>query len=305
MKKIRIILTGCHGLLGQRLVQEMRDDVLVLGVDLHETPHIHGEHFQYAQLDITSRADVKHIFSEFAPNVVINTAAFTDVDTCETEKETCWRVNVDGVKHIAYAAHKLKAKVIQFSTDYIFNSRKEVYTEDDTPEPLNYYGKSKLASENIIKAGGENWAIVRTSTLFDVDTLLDKQNFVTWVIKNLQQGNTIKVVSDQWSNPTLARNLAQLVWNIVYNNFTSVYHAVGRDNTNRFAFAKRIASIFDLNEWLIEEITTEELGQKAQRPQKIGLDISKIESECNIKMLGIEDSLVIFKHDYLEMHRIN
>jgi dTDP-4-dehydrorhamnose reductase len=305
MKKNRVLLTGCHGLLGQWIVQEMKKNVCMLGIDRHDNPHIHGDNFQYTQLDITVRSDVKHVFEEFNPDVIINAASFTNVDECETKKEECWRINVEGVENIVKAGKRLKAKVIHFSTDYVFDGQKEMYTERDFPAPLNYYGRAKLAADNLIMGGGTDWAILRTSTLFDIDSLLGKIDFVTWVINELQQGNSIRVVSDQWGNPTLARNLAQAVWKIIDNGHVGIYNAAGKDTVSRFDFAKRIAAIFNLNELLIEETTTEELGQKAKRPLKIGLNISKIEKDVSMKMLGIRESLVLFKQDFLEMHPIN
>ncbi len=305
MKKIRVLLTGCHGLLGQRIVQEMEKNVFMLGTGRRETPHIHGDNFQYTKLDITVRSDVKHVIEDFNPDVIINAASFTNVDECEINKEKCWRINVEGVENIVKAGKRLRAKVIHFSTDYIFDGQKQLYSESDIPGPLNYYGRAKLAAENMIKAGGTDWVILRTSTLFDIDSLLGKINFVTWVVSNLQQGNTIRVVSDQWGNPTLARNLAQAVWKIINSGHVGIYNAAGKDRVSRLDFAKHIASLFNFNELLIEETTTGELGQKAKRPLKIGLDVSKIENDISRKMLGIRESLVLFKQDYLEMHPMN
>ena len=198
MTKAHILLTGCHGLLGQRFVQKLTKDHFILGVDIHENTYIHGENYQYKSLDITNRKNVKRICEEFKPDWIVNTAAFTDVDACEKEKERCWKVNVESVENLVLYARINGAKFIHFSSDYVFDGTKELYSEDDAASPLNYYGRAKLASENIVKGSGIDWAILRTSTLYDIDALKGNQNFVTWVVKNLQQGKSIKIVTDQW-----------------------------------------------------------------------------------------------------------
>ena len=305
MTKPHILLTGCHGLLGQRFVQKLTKDHFILGVDIHENTYIHGENYQYKSLDITNRKNVKRICEEFKPDWIVNTAAFTDVDACEKEKERCWKVNVESVENLVFYARINGAKFIHFSSDYVFDGTKELYKEDDTASPLNYYGRAKLASENIVKASGIDWAILRTSTLYDIDALKGNQNFVTWVVKNLQQGESIKIVTDQWGNPTLARNLAAAAWKVILLNRTGVYQTAGKEIINRYDFAKKIATLFDLNEWLLEPVVTMELDQSAIRPLKMGLDISKAERKLELDMLGVDAGLSIFKSEYLNIHRNN
>jgi dTDP-4-dehydrorhamnose reductase len=305
MIPLKILLTGCNGLLGQRVVQCMPANVHIIGIDQDEQVYIHGKRFKYIRLDITDRKSVKCLIDEIAPAWIINTAAYTDVDGCETNKEICWRVNVEGVENLVKSAKKFKAKFIHISSDYIFDGKKELYKEDDKPSPLSYYGRSKLASENIVRASGIEGALLRTSTLYDIDTLKAGKNFPLWVIQNLQKRNIIKIVTDQWGNPTLARNLASAVWRIVTLNRSGVYHTAGRDNMSRYTFARRIADIFGLDDYLIQPITTTELGQAAKRPLKIGIDISKAEAELDIIMIGVEEGLKIFKKDYLALHRNN
>jgi len=305
MSETRILLTGCHGLLGQRIIQSISGDVLVFGVDIDSTAYIHGSRFKYAQLDITCRKDVLELCAEFNPDWIINTAAFTNVDRCESMREHCWRVNVEGVEHLAKAAKKNNAKLIHMSTDYIFDNRKEIYTEENRVAPLSYYGKAKHASENAVRIIGSNWVIIRTSTLYDVDTLKGRQNYVTWVIQNLQQGTVIKIVTDQWGNPTFARNLAAGIWRIISLNKSGVFHIAGKEIIDRFSFAVAIAQSFSLDRRLITKTTTQDLRQAAQRPLKIGLDVTKAERELNIHLMDVKQGLAEFKKDYLTVHRNN
>lgn len=305
MPKSRILLTGCHGLLGQRIVQGIGKTDFILGVDIHDKSFIHGENFQYAHLDITNRRDVKRVCEEFRPDWIVNTAAFTNVDECETKKEHCWKINVESVENLIKYAKRIEAKFIHFSSDYIYDGAKKMYSELDIAAPLNYYGRAKLASENIVKASGIHWALMRTSTLYDIDTLTGRDNFVTWVIRNLQKGNSIPVATDQWGNPTLARNLAEAVWKVVRSNVTGEFQAAGKEIVDRHSFAKKIASMFDLNEWLVHPVSTEELGQCAVRPLKIGLDVTKIENMLDLRMMDVEEGLTVFKNEYVAIHSNN
>ncbi|MCP4726711.1 MAG: sugar nucleotide-binding protein, partial [bacterium] len=179
------------------------------------------------------------------------------------------------------------------------------YSPADLGSPLNYYGKAKLAAENLLMGSGLDRAILRTSILYDVDRLKGKENFVTWVIKNLKKGSRIRIVNDQWGNPTLARNLAEVVWRVISGNHSGIYNAAGRESCDRFSFTNNIAETFDLDPGLIQQVTSAELNQKAKRPLKIGLDISDTERDMKIKMYNIIEGLTIFKNDYLSLHRVN
>ncbi|MFC1553724.1 dTDP-4-dehydrorhamnose reductase [candidate division KSB1 bacterium] len=301
----RILLTGCYGLLGQRIIENMPEGFFVLGTDVDDKVLLHGDNFQYVKLDITKRKDIKAICDELKPEIIINAAAYTDVDKSETDKEQCWRVNVAGVENLLKISKRVNAKFIHLSTDYIFDNKKEIYTEQDNPSPMNYYGKSKLASENLVRSSGIDWAIIRTSTLYDVDMLKGRQSFVSWVIGNLEQQKKIRIVSDQWGNPTLARSLANGVWKIIILDKSGVYHIAGPDLIDRYTFTQNIARHFKLKEDLIRKISTDELDQAAVRPLKIGLDITKAKNELNIELTGIEKGLLLFKKDYLTLHRNN
>lgn len=305
MKYSRILLTGCHGLLGQRIVQKIPEDTFVYGVDIDDQPLIHGKFFNYAKIDITDRSAILDHSLQVVPDCIINCAAMTNVDLCETERELCWKLNVEAVENLVQCAKKVKAKLIHISSDYIFDNSREFYREDDRSAPLSYYGKSKLAGENAVRMLGSNWAIARTSTLYDVDTLKNRDNFVSWVVKSLQNGDPIRIVTDQWGNPTLARNLADAVWKIVQSDATGLFHTAGKTVTDRFAFTERIAALFGCDMKNVTKIITEDLKQAAVRPLKIGLDVSKAEAALDMKMYNLDEGLAAFKNDFLLIHRNN
>jgi len=305
MSGTHILLTGCHGLLGQRIIQSITADTRVTGIDVDDTALIHGKRFTYSRLDITNRKAALDFCGDVQPDVIINAAAFTDVDACESSRERCWRINAAGAEHLAHCAQKYKAKLIHISTDYIFNGGKELYAESDRAAPLNYYGRAKLAGENAVRTGGGAWAIIRTSTLYDVDRLKGRTDFVSWIIGSLQQGEPVRVVTDQWGNPTLARSLAAAVWRIIALKKSGIFHIAGKDVIDRYTFSRAVAALFDLDENLITPVTTGELGQAARRPLKIGLDVAKAENELNMRMMRVNEGLKAFKTEYVTVHRNN
>ncbi|MFC1493637.1 SDR family oxidoreductase [candidate division KSB1 bacterium] len=297
--KPKILLTGCHGLLGQYIISSKPDECFLRGIDIDDVSLIHGTNYDHQKIDITKSKEIKGLIDVLKPDLIIHTAAFTNVDECEIRKEHCWQINVESLENIIKYAKRINAKLIHISSDYIFDGEKEIYCPDDLGSPLNYYGKAKLAAENLVRGSGLDWTILRTSTLYDVDRLKGKENFVTWVIKNLQEGSRIRIVNDQWGNPTLARNLAEAVWKVVSGNQLGVYNASGSEMCDRLSFTRNIAEVFDLDPGLIQPVTTAELNQKAKRPLKIGLDISNTEND------NIIEGLTIFKMDYLSLHRVN
>ena len=161
----RILVTGANGLLGTELVGLLGrfSEYDVLATGRGETSRSAGSH-GYMPLDITARRDVQHAVRDFQPTVVINCAAMTDVDRCETNREACWKVNVDAVETLAQQCKDTGARLIQLSTDFVFDGLDGPYREDARPNPVNFYGKSKQAAENAVrKAGFDKWAIVRHS----------------------------------------------------------------------------------------------------------------------------------------------
>ncbi|MDW7681646.1 MAG: sugar nucleotide-binding protein, partial [bacterium] len=144
-----IIITGVNGLLGQKLLWQATPQHTVLGVDIHEQAFVKKVKFEYQRLDITERHATRDTVLNFYPEFIVNTAAMTDVDACEEQREQCWKVNVQALENLIYAARKIGSKIIHLSTDYVFDGKNGPYSENDICSPLGYYGKSKLASENV------------------------------------------------------------------------------------------------------------------------------------------------------------
>ncbi len=291
----RVLLTGANGLLGQALIWRLKGHYTLLATGVEPHPELPPDGWEYRQLDITSASDAKDLVYEFLPDYIVNAASYTNVDGCEKEKELCWRVNVKGVEILARLARRKNAHFIHYSTDYIFDGQHGPYAEDDRPDPVGYYGKSKLASENITRQTGCRFTILRTCVLYGLGRNV-KQNFFLWVYHNLKNKNPIRVVTDQYNNPTLAEDLANATDQVIRLQAEGIYHIAGNEYLNRYEFAVAIARAFGFDTQLITPITTEELNQPAPRPPLGGLKIDRARKELNYHPHSIEDSL-----NYLKM----
>ena len=293
---VKVIITGCHGLLGQKLVAQAPAGIEVIGFDLQpESPILSADH--YFRQDISRRRETVKLIREIQPDWIINAAAYTDVDGAETEKELCWRVNVTAVDNLAYAARKSHARLVHISSDYVFDGKEGPYDEEATPNPLGYYGRSKLASENVLHASPIEYTIIRTMILYGKE-MNGRPNFVTWLIDKLQRNERVSIVTDQFGNTTLANELADGIWKVIEKGYLGMLHIAGREIVDRFTFAKKIARVFDLDPDLMTPVTTESLNQAAPRPLKSGLIIDRARKELGIEMSDVEGGLLKLKSEW-------
>ncbi len=283
-----LLITGCNGLLGQKIAKIASRQWEIHGIDLHESAF--NSNVQYRQLDITAKEAVSSLIEEVRPDWVINTASVTNVDRCETEKELAWQVNVKGVENLARACQKTGSKIVHISTDYVFDGKNGPYSEEDPTNPLSWYGKTKLEGEQITLNCSKENIVVRTMVLYGWQPMV-RPNFVTWVIKSLQAGKFIRVVTDQWGNPTYADDLAGALLKLCASGATGLYHFAGGEFLSRWQMAIEIARKFDLNTELITPIITSELNQPAPRPLRSGLKTKKIGRLLGVRPLSFREGL--------------
>jgi dTDP-4-dehydrorhamnose reductase len=295
---MRVLITGCHGLLGQKVLKVFLKSTSaeILATAKEPKTFLDLKGFDYTMLDITNRSDVKNLVVYFNPDVIVNTAAYTNVDGCELNRELAWRVNVEGVRNLVHSARRVDAKLIHISTDYIFDGKNGPYDENAIPNPINYYGRTKLASENEIKIGGIRFAILRTNVLYGVGKNV-KSNFALWLYNKLSSGEKIKVVTDQIGNPTYVDDLAFAILKVVEFDKEGIYNVGGKDFVSRYDFALKLAEIFSFDHELIIPVKTSELNQVAPRPLKSGLITLKAEVELGLKPYGVEDGIRQFKFE--------
>jgi dTDP-4-dehydrorhamnose reductase len=279
MKKI--LLTGSNGLLGQKLVELLRDQT---GVDLIATarganrlPEKTG--YRYLELDITDPEQVRTVFDDVRPHAVIHTAAMTNVDQCEFEKEACWKLNVLATEYLVEACRAHGSFLCHVSTDFIFDGTAGPYREEDAPSPLSFYGWSKYAAEEVVRRSGLRWAIARTVLVYGIAADMSRSNIILWVKSSLEAGKTIKVVTDQFRSPTLAEDLAMGCWLIADREAEGVFNISGPDVLTPHEMALQTAQYFHLDATLITEADSSTFTQPAKRPPRTGFVLDKARRE--------------------------
>jgi len=294
--KKRILIVGSNGMLGQRLINFFvsQNCSELLACSVENEPVI--KKTDYAQCDITKRDQVKNVVLNFYPDFIINAAAYTNVDRSETDRETAWKINVKGVEYLAEASRVLDAHLIHISSDYIFDGLKGPYSETALPNPVSYYGRTKLASENVMKISGTIHTILRTNVLFG-RAEENRPDFVRWVVQMLRSGQMIRIVTDQINNPTYVGDLVQGINKVIDYRKEGIYNIGGRDFLSRFDFTMEIAEFFELDKSLVKPILTEELKQPAKRPLNSGLLTLKAETELGFKPHSIKEVLSIMKKE--------
>lgn len=292
MKKI--VITGSNGLLGQTLVNLLMkapENYSVFGLSKGDN-RMNRNDFLYYDIDITNYSQLEECITYIQPSFIINTAAMTNVDTCELKPEECNNLNIEAVKYLTQICTKLNIHFIQISTDFIFDGSKGIYKETDLPNPLSIYGHSKLKAENIVKNSGVIFSILRTILVYGKGVNLKRNNIVLWVKDMLENNKEITIVDDQYRMPTYVEDLAMACKLIVDKNISGVYHISSNELLSVFEIANQIADVFGLNKKLIKPISTKTLNQKAIRPQKTGFDLSKTIKELDFQptsfLLGLK-----------------
>lgn len=299
----RILVCGSNGLLGQKLAWLFNNnpEYEVLHTSYHRTFVHEYMLIDYTQLDITNRSDVKSLVTSFRPDVILNAAAMTNVDACEREKEKAWKVNVTAVENLVEICRRIDAKLVHVSTDYVFDGKTGSYKEDDRVNPVNYYGKTKLAGENVIISSGIDYAILRTVVVYGVGVNV-KNNFALWVIHNLNERKPIRCVDDQISNPTNVFDLANAMKSVVDQNISGLFHVCGAETISRYDFALRVADIFGFDPSLIQRIKTAELQQLAQRPLNTSFLYDKAKQAFHYNPLNVTQGLQLLQQEMTGIH---
>lgn len=282
----KVVVTGANGLLGQKVVEAFAPHFTVVATGYEPEPVFGVDAVKYLPLDITDYTGTKHFLSETNPDIVVNCAAYTNVDKAEQEKDLARKINAAAVRKMAQVLRRLKAKFVHISTDYIFDGTDGPYDESQRPSPVNYYGQTKWEAENGVIASGVDHLIFRTNVLYGVANNVGS-NFVLWVIKSLEEQKQIRVVDDQINNPTLANGLAEAILIGCVMNANGIYNYAGTDLVTRYEFARKIAKYFQLPVENITTCSTEDLGQEAPRPLHSGLVTDKVVRDLHIRLYDI------------------
>jgi dTDP-4-dehydrorhamnose reductase len=295
--KKKILITGSNGLLGQKLVYKLINssqfELIATAKGGNRLKTQNG--YTFETMDITNATHVAMVLRKHVPDIIIHTAAKTNVDDCEKEQDDCINLNVNAVKILVEKCSEIIPQVhfIHLSTDFIFDGENGPYTEEDIPNPISFYGNSKLQAEIIVKNSNLHWAIARTIIVYGITDNMSRSNIVLWAKEALENKKEISVVDDQFRSPTLAEDLADGCLLIAEKNQSGVFNISGKNTMSILELVYTVANFFELDKQYIKPIKSNTLNQAAKRPPRTGFDISKAETILGYKPHSFEEGIAV------------
>jgi len=299
----KLLIIGSTGLVGSKLASVAAN----YGFEAYNTQYSRKSPFSNStQLDITNHDETLRLVGEIMPRVIVNTAALTNVDYCETHKEQAESVNFRGVRNLAEATRKNECRLIQVSTDSVFDGTYGHYSESDTPHPLNYYSMTKLEAEKVVSSLS-NYAIARPSVIHGWHSQVigapsgstKPMNFAMFVLDKLRNNETVRAIRDQYSSPTFADNLAEALLRLAKSTENGLFHTAGRSCLSRYEFAIKLTQIFGYSTKLVQPIFTSEFEQQAERPKNCCLRVEKAEKALGMRFLTAEEGIIEMKRQVM------
>lgn len=296
MKKV--LITGSNGLLGQKLVKLFLKkpgyEIHALSRGANRLDDQKG--YTYYEVDLLNKVALLELLDQIVPDVILHTAAMTNVDACELHQEECDQMNIEVVANILEYCDKKDVYLVHLSTDFIFDGKKgSIYKEEDVAHPVNYYGRSKLKSELMIKESNVDHAILRTILVYGLVDGNDRSNIVLWVKNSLENKKEINVVTDQLRMPTYAEDLAEACWLAVEKRAKGVFNVSSNQLMSIYEIALAVADAFGLDKELIHPVRTNALSLPANRPLSTGFDLNKSITEINLPSYSFVERLQVFK----------
>jgi dTDP-4-dehydrorhamnose reductase len=285
---LKLLITGASGLYGSKLAQIATTRSYEVYSGYNRDQPAYGASIQF---DISDKNRVVDVFKKVEPDVLVHAAALTDVDNCERNKDLAWKINVEGTQNVVEAIKGNNVFLVYISTDYVFNGKTGLYKESDAPDPINYYGFTKLKAEKIVENVADEYCVARTSVVYGSTPAAGKVNFALWLLNKLKRNEKTRIITDQWNSPTLNTNLAEMTLEIIEHKLTGIFHLSGATRINRYDFAKQIAISFNLDSNLINPAKSAEFSWAAKRPKDSSLDIAKAQRSLKNKPLQINSAL--------------
>lgn len=279
--KKKILITGSNGLLGNALRKSLsRVNSMIIATGRgSDTIKSYGD--IYVQMDINSAQNCRKVLDDYRPNVIINTAAFTQVDECEKNQDKCLNINANSLSNLISYCQNQNAHLIHMSTDFVFDGKKGWYSEEDKCSPVNYYGYSKYKSESLIMDQKINFTIIRTSLVYDMNG--DVYNFFHWIRDSLIKKSKLYIVNDQYRTPTFVYDIVGAISKIINNQKYGIYHISSGERLSIYQIVCYIANYYGYGLGLINRVSSKELNQIARRPLDSSLLIDKAITELNFK----------------------
>jgi dTDP-4-dehydrorhamnose reductase len=288
---MRILVVGANGLLGSQVVATADDGTSVAGTYHSTEPSFDCD---LAHLDIRDKDRFETILDRVAPDWVINCAAMTDVDGCEADEEQARAVNGDAPGVLAHYCKRSEIGFVHVSTDYVFaGQNREPYSEDDEPEPLQAYGRSKLAGERAVRTAADDALIVRPSFVYGIHGSTGQlQGFPTWVRDRLESGEEVPLYVDQRVSPTRAGKAASVILSLVAENTSGIYHIASRSCVTPYEFGSAIAEVRNTGPELLKRSSIDAVDRPAKRPRYTCLDVGRVEEELQHSLPSLKSDLV-------------
>lgn len=294
---MKTLIIGANGFTGRRILQSLsRQGIYELtGCSLHEDI-LPGNNYRFVQADMNNHPAIDRLIAEIRPDVVINGSALSVPDYCESHHEEAYAANVLAVENIARCCEKAGSRFIHLSTDFVFDGKKaELYTETDTPAPVNYYGISKYQGEQAVAANCSNYANVRVVVVYGKALPGQHGNILQLVKNRLQADQEIRVVSDQYRTPTWVQDIADGVEKLMHISQNGIWHICGDECLSIADIAYRVADYFKLDRSLIVPVTTEEMNEATPRPRFSGLSIEKAKRILGYAPHSLEEGMAEMK----------
>jgi len=290
-----ILTTGSNGLLGQKITEkillEKRFNLIATSKGVNRYPVTEG--YVYEEMDILNPERMAEVVLKYKPDAIIHTAAMTNVDTAEADKELCKQLNVDAVENLVHICGKHQTQLIHLSTDFVFDGLKGPYRENDIVNPVSYYGQSKVLAEAMIQKSNINYAIIRTILVYGITHDMSRSNIVLWAKGALEKGMPINVVNDQFRMPTLAEDLAEACFLAIEKRAGGIFHISGKDYISIADIVRKVADYWSLDHQIVSEISSSTLNQIAKRPVKTGFVLDKAMKDLGYNPRSFEEGLKI------------
>jgi dTDP-4-dehydrorhamnose reductase len=295
VQKTKILITGSNGLLGQKLVSLLtqQTDIQLIATSRGANRMDFTDGYEYQEMDITDAEQVAVVIEKVRPDAIIHTAAMTNVDQCEVEKDLCWAMNVKAVEYLVEACENHQIFLCHLSTDFVFDGQSGPYSEEDLPSPVSFYGWSKYAAEEVVKRAKCPWSIVRTVLVYGITNDMSRSNIILWVKNSLEQQKAIKVVTDQFRTPTLAEDLAMGCFLVVNQKAKGIFHISGKDFLTPYEMAIKTADFFGLDKSLISQVDSNNFTQPAKRPARTGFVLDKAIEALGYNPVSFEEGIEV------------
>jgi len=290
---MKILITGANGFLGYYLVEQLLNknyEVIATGRGQSRLPFSKHKNFHYEEMDFTDPFSIHDVFEKIKPEVVVHAGAMSKPDECELDQMKAYLVNVEGTVQLLINAEDIKSFFIFLSTDFVFDGERGMYKENDTPSPVNYYGRTKLEAEEAVKEYEFDWAIVRTVLVYGINHS-GHNNILKIVKEKLEKGEEYNIVDDQVRTPTYVEDLATGIVTIIEKKATGVFHLSGKDMLTPYQMAIKTAEHLNLDSSVLKKVTAASFSQPARRPLKTGFVIDKARKELGYEPLSFEEGL--------------